>query len=297
MVQRRATLPRATMPFNPFFLFAAKGLCYHSRRIEKHPLVAEILMNEDIHLQKSYGVILGAGKGTRMPSGREPKQFIALEGKPVFLYSIEVFDACPSVDELLLVVPPGMIARMASILKTPDLKLPVHIIAGGQKRQDSSYNALKWLAERNDAAFVVIHDAARPLVTSEIVEESLLAAKEHGAAAVATRTTDTVLETRDGFIIAIPDREVLFNAQTPQVFRFDLIWNAHNVARQDGLRDATDDVQLVLRLGNKVKLVPAPPENMKITSRRDLELASLIMKERSHSRHRKSHPVAARSSD
>lgn len=214
-----------------------------------------------------------------LPS-REPKQFLHLGGKPLFLHSVETFDCCPSVDEIVLVVPPGMTAKARSILAGRSLRVPVRIIVGGKRRQDSSYKALQTLAKRTDAAIVAIHDAARPLVTAEIVEESIHEAKKHGAAAVATKTTDTVLETRDGFILSIPNRQSLFNAQTPQVFRFDLIWEAHNAARRDGLRDATDDIQLVLRLGRKVKLVEAPPENMKVTTKRDLDLASLILKER-----------------
>ena len=131
--------------------------------------------------------------------------------------------------------------------------------------------------------FVAIHDAARPLVSPETIEEAIRQAKRCGAAAVAAKTTDTVLQVKDGFISSIPQRDALYNAQTPQVFRLDLIRKAHNAARREGLRNATDDVQLVLRLGKNIKLVEAPPENMKITTQRDLALASLIITEKLHS--------------
>jgi len=241
-------------------------------------------MNEKSRPGKTIGVILGAGRGIRMSPRTEPKQFLNLEGKPIFLYSIEAFDACPSIDEILVVVPPGMTARMRSMLERRDLRVPVKIMVGGKKRQDSSFKAVESLSRRGDVEIVAIHDAARPLISSETIERAIRQAKKHGAAAVATKTTDTVLEIRDGFIRTIPDRDVLYNAQTPQVFRFDLMREGHNAARQEGLFGATDDVQLVLRLGRKIKLVESPPENMKITTQRDLRLASLILRERLRSR-------------
>jgi len=240
-------------------------------------------MDKDKHPGKTIGVILGAGRGIRLSPGGEPKQFLNLQGKPVFLYSIEAFDACPSIDEILVVVPPAMTARMRSILKGRDLRLPLTTLIGGKKRQDSSFKAVQSLSKRGDVQFVAIHDAARPLISSETIEEAIREAKRCGAAAVAAKTTDTVLEVRDGFIFSIPQRDALYNAQTPQVFRLDIIWKAHNAARREGLRDATDDVQLVLRLGKRIKLVEAPPENMKITTKRDLDLASLIITEKLHS--------------
>ena len=215
-----------------------------------------------------------------MPSSAGPKQFVNMGGKALFLYSIETFDSCPSIDEILVVVPPGMTGRMKSMLKGRGLRLPVKVVVGGKTRQDSSFKAVEGLAKKGDVCFVALHDAARPLVTAEIVEESIRQAKKHGAAAVATRTTDTVLETKNGFIVSIPDRKGLFNAQTPQVFRLDLIWEGHRKAKRDGVRDASDDVQLVLRLGRKVKLVEGPPENMKVTTGRDLDVASLILRDK-----------------
>ncbi len=240
----------------------------------------QIAMDDERCPSKTVGVILAAGKGTRMCPGREPKQFLNLEGKPILLHSIEVFDACLSIDEVVVVVPSGMTARTKSILRKRDFRCPIVIMVGGEKRQDSCFKAMQRLSRRGDVGFVAIHDAARPLITAEIVAESVREAKKYGASAVATRTTDTVLNTRDGFVVSIPNRGRLFNAQTPQVFRFDLIWEAHKAARREGLRDVTDDVQLVLRLGHKVKLVEAPPENMKITTKRDLDMASLIIKEK-----------------
>lgn len=237
-------------------------------------------MNKETNPGKTIAVILGAGRGIRMSPEGEPKQFLDLEGKPIFLYSVEAFDACPSIDEMLIVVPPGMTGRMKSMLEGRNLRLPLKIMVGGKKRQDSSFKAVQSLSRRGDARFVALHDAVRPLISAEIIEEAIREAKKHAAAAVATRTTDTVLEIRGGFIVSIPERDALYNAQTPQVFRCDLIWQAHNAARRDGLLDATDDVQLVLRLGKKVKLVEAPPENMKITTERDIDLASLIIRKR-----------------
>ena len=238
------------------------------------------VMNKKRHPGKTVGVILGAGRGLRLSTGGEPKQFLDLEGKPIFLYSIEAFDSCPSVDEIVVVVPPGMTVRMKSLLETQDLRLPFKIMVGGRKRQDSSFKALQWLSKRDDVRIVAIHDAARPLITPEVIERAIHEAKKHGASVVATKTTDTVFEVKDEFIVSIPERDNLYTAQTPQVFRFDLIREGHEAARRDGVCDATDDVRLVLRLGRKVKLVDSSPDNIKITTDRDLVLASVILKER-----------------
>jgi 2-C-methyl-D-erythritol 4-phosphate cytidylyltransferase len=237
-------------------------------------------MDKQTHPGKTIGVILGGGRGIRMSPSRQPKQFLPLEGKPIFLYSIEAFDACPSIDEILVVVPPGMTVRTKSLLKRLDFRHPLRIMVGGKRRQDSSFKAVQSLAKRGDVQFVAIHDAVRPLITPEIIEKAIREAKEWGASTVATKTTDTVLEVRDGCVVSIPERDVLYNAQTPQVFRLDLIWRGHRAARRAGLLDATDDVQLVLRLGIRVRLVEASPENIKVTTRRDLDAASLLIRKK-----------------
>ena len=142
-------------------------------------------MNEKSRPGKTIGVILGAGRGIRMSPGGDLKQFLNLEGKPIFFYSIEAFDACPSIDEILVVVPPGMTAKMKSMLERRDLRVPVKIMVGGKKRQDSSFKAVELLSRRGDVEIVAIHDAARPLISSETIEKAIRQAKKHGAAAVA----------------------------------------------------------------------------------------------------------------
>jgi 2-C-methyl-D-erythritol 4-phosphate cytidylyltransferase len=229
---------------------------------------------------KTIAVILAAGRGLRMDPARELKQFLDLEGKLVVLHSVETFAACPSVDEIVVVVPPGRTARVRDLLQRADVGCPFKVVVGGKRRQDSSFKSLQTLSGRKDVGLVAIHDAARPLITPEVIERAIHEAKKHGASVVATKTTDTVFEVRAELVVSILDREPLYNAQTPQVFRFDLIWEGHEAARRDGVYDATDDVQLVLRLGKTVKLVDSSPDNIKITTERDFVLASLILKER-----------------
>ncbi len=229
---------------------------------------------------KTIAVVLAAGRGLRMDPAPELKQFLDLEGKPVVLHSVEAFAACPSVDEIVVVVPPGRTARVRDLLQRAGVGCPSKVVVGGKRRQDSCFKALQSLSRRKNVGLVAIHDAARPVITPEVIERAIHEAKKHGASVVATKTTDTVFEVKDEFIVSIPERDNLYNAQTPQVFRFDLIWEGHEAARRDRVYDATDDVQLVLRLGRKVKLVDSSPDNIKITTERDLVLASLILNEK-----------------
>lgn len=148
----------------------------------------------------------------------------------------------------------------------------VSVVAGGAARQDSVRHGLKAIG---DADVVAIHDAARPFVSAEVVEAAVAAAIRHGAAVVAAPATDTVKQVHpDGWIEATPPRQQMWLAQTPQVFRLDLIRRAHT-ARPASV--ATDDAVLVEQLGARVYVVPGNPENRKITTREDLRWAEWML--------------------
>lgn len=218
-----------------------------------------------------YAIILAGGRGNRLGAG-EPKQFLDLAGRPVIAWSMESFAAVEGLAGIILVGPEDKLARMESIAMEYGHGLVRAIVAGGDTRQDSSWNGLSALPFDGDD-IVLIHDAARPFIEPAAILECVMEARVHGAAAVYVRATDTVAEGADGFVRAIPSRESLYYAQTPQCFRFSLIRDAHAKARAAGVDSATDDVRLALDAGHRVKIVEGDARNMKITSAFDLETA------------------------
>jgi len=218
-----------------------------------------------------YAIILAGGRGNRLGAG-EPKQFLDLAGRPVIAWSIEAFAAVEGLAGMVLVGPEDKLARMESISLEYGHGLVRAVTPGGETRQGSSWNGLSALPFDGDD-IVLIHDAARPFIEPATILECVGETKEHGAAAVYVRATDTVAEGADGFVRAIPSRERLYYAQTPQCFRLALIRDAHEKARATGVDSATDDVRLALDAGHRVKIVEGDARHMKITSAFDLETA------------------------
>jgi 2-C-methyl-D-erythritol 4-phosphate cytidylyltransferase len=234
------------------------------------------------------GLIPAAGAGSRFRgTDGTPKQFLDLEGEPVFVRSIRALLACPTVEAVVCAVASEWHERGAMAIKTAGLSNRVCLIEGGATRQESVRRLLDSASADGPPELVVIHDAARPLVPADVASSAIEAARETGAAVVAAPCTDTIAVQQGGFLDRILDRTELVNIQTPQVFRFDLISEAHARAAKDRVVDATDDSALVLRLGHRVALVPGSPANLKITTAPDLELARVLLRE---SRHRK-HPT------
>lgn len=214
-------------------------------------------------------IIVAAGPGTRLAAGM-PKAFVPLAGKPLVAHALSALLAVPAIDEAIVVVPPGMEddARRA-LTAGAALPLEVRVVPGGSERQDSVRQGLE-AVER--AALVAIHDAARPFVSRAVIEATIAAARADGAAIVAVPATDTVkLVDADGRIELTPPRARTWLAQTPQIFRLELIRAAHAQAGNDA--SATDDAMLVERLGHRVRVVAGEAANRKITTPDDLQWA------------------------
>lgn len=223
----------------------------------------------------SSAVILASGRGMRM-GGPVPKQFLMLKEKPVLYYSLTAFDKAQSVDEIVIVASDRDFIEN-NILHTMELSKPVYFVSGGNERQDSVNNALEMLALSGAAGFVAIHDSARPLIRTEVIEQTFEEARRYGAAAAGMPVKDTVKITDgQGFAVDTPDRSRLWLIQTPQVFRFELLLEAHKKAQQDGFY-GTDDSSLVERLGYKVRLVEGGYTNIKITTPDDIIAAEQIL--------------------
>lgn len=219
-----------------------------------------------------FAAILAGGSGSRMNAGL-PKQFLDLNGKPVISHTIKAFDDCKEIDSLIIVIPPDFFSMMDEILQNHPPVKPCKIIAGGTTRRDSSRNAVNACAAQNHD-IILLHDAARPFVSQQIINASIKTARNHGACGVYTPAVDTITEIIDEKITAIPSRDHLYYTQTPQTFRYDIIRKAHNLPSNTQI---TDDVSLVLESGGDVYMVEGDYSNIKITTPFDMEIAQLIV--------------------
>ena len=218
-------------------------------------------------------VIVAAGPGTRLGAG-VPKAFVELAGTPLVVHSLRAILNVPSIESAVVVVSPTCLEEARQLLDHHGpWRCEPTLAPGGPERHDSVRNGL---AVAGSAELIAIHDAARPFVSREAVEAAVAAAARHGAAIVAAPAIDTVKHVHpDGWIEATLPRRHLWLAQTPQVFRADLIRAAHTQTPLPA--DATDDAMLVERLGTRVYVVPGNAENRKITTPEDLRWAEWVL--------------------
>ena len=220
-------------------------------------------------------VIVSAGNSTRM--GGINKQFLELDGAPVIANTITMFQRCRMIDEIIIVTRESDIDEIAKLVKEYDFTKVSDIVPGGETRQLSVYEGVT--ATSNIADLVVIHDGARPLVTLNVIEETIKTAAEYGAAATGVKVKDTVKVVDDNDnIIDTPDRAYMRFIQTPQVFDKKLYLDAVNIVENS--KDFTDDCMLVEAFGKTVKYVDGDYENIKITTPEDIELAKNYLNRR-----------------
>jgi 2-C-methyl-D-erythritol 4-phosphate cytidylyltransferase len=216
-------------------------------------------------------IIVAAGRGSRLKSAL-PKQVLPLAGRPLVEHAVRTFQRCAEVDRLVVVVPSGLTSLFP--LKLSAYPKVACVIEGGETRQVSVWNGLQ---AASDAEFVLVHDAARPLVDEALIRSVLTAARRVGAAVPLVPVPDTVKRVEGDRVVATVPREGLMQAQTPQGFRRDLLLRAHREARESGF-EATDDAQLVERLAHDVAWVEGNRVNLKITTPADLLLADRLLR-------------------
>lgn len=247
-----------------------------------------ISLFENIHIIKNQenseefmniGIVLAGGQGTRMGMAERPKQFIDVNGKPVVIYTLEKFDIHPEINAIAVVCLKEWQQDLKILIKKFKLNKVKWIIDGGTTRQESTFNALKALKGIiDDEDIVVIHDAARPLFTNEIISENIKGAEEFGAAAAVIPSADTIVKSLDSRIISeVPVRKQLYQCQTPQSFKYSLIKEAHETALKNKIYNATDDCQLILNTGKDVHLTAGDKLNFKITTQQDLQMLKCII--------------------
>lgn len=225
---------------------------------------------------KTTALILAAGEGTRMKSPIN-KHFLTISGKPLILHTLQIFQMHPLIQEIILVGAPGGIEKYQKLVENAGLSKLLDIIPGGKTRQESCMLGVQRV---EDTDLVAVHDGARPLVDESVITRTIRAAIEYGGAITAVHVKDTLKEVdSDGWILHTPDRKIIWQAQTPQVFPFNLLREAHQAALSDGFL-GTDEASLVERLGYRVKIAEGDYRNIKVTTPEDLLIAKQVMSQR-----------------
>jgi len=217
---------------------------------------------------------MAAGSGSRFDAGTA-KQTTMLDGRAMLAWSAEMLAVSARVSGLVLVAPAGQEAAFTALLAEQAARKLRAAVSGGNSRQDSVYNGLERVPE--GTTHVLIHDAARPCLSTALRDRIIDALASHDAVVPAVPVTDTLIRDMDAGVDAILDRVNLAGVQTPQGFRLELIRRAHRIARERGFK-SSDDGSLVLALAENVATVPGERSNLKVTYRDDVIIAEAILK-------------------
>jgi len=230
---------------------------------------------------QNFAIVVAAGKGLRMGSEIK-KQYLYLDKIPILSRTIMAFDNCDKIHEIVLVIPKQDHGYCKKHILDPfGFAKKIHLVEGGNKRQDSVLNGLKRVSDRTNIdkeAIVLIHDGVRPFVNQNMIKEGIQKAIEYGACIPAVKITDTVKQVCPDFSIQKTlNRQFLYTAQTPQTFKLNLIMRAFDYAIKTSF-SGTDDASLVEHLGEKVVIIKGSNSNIKITTQEDLVLGKHLLK-------------------
>ncbi len=242
--------------------------------------IAEIFRAAAGKKEKRYftsAVILAAGSSTRMNG--ESKQFLCIDNVPVVAKTVTEFEKSPCIDEIIVVSKKDEMPLYDDFIEKYSIEKPFKVVEGGETRQESARLGSDVVNEKTK--FIAIHDAARCLITQELIYKACHAAYLHGGAILAVKAIDTVkIGDKNSFIENTPDRKLTWQAQTPQVFKLNAFRAATYVARDEEF-DGTDDASLLEHIRIPVKLVEGSRENIKITEQIDVLIAEAILRSRS----------------
>lgn len=224
-------------------------------------------------------ILLAAGSGLRLEGSVTPKQFVKVNRIPLYQYSLKVFLNHPKVSRILLVVPQSFISKVKDEVKSFNKLKPIDVIAGGIYRQDSSYLALSHLQNQNTPDYVIIHDVARPLVTSALIDKVITSVKKNNAVTLARKVNDSLFVTGENTTLdTYISKNDVYLAQTPQAFSFPLILEAHLHAHKLNIKMAIDDASLLKLMNKVVVVIPGSRFNFKIVTQDDLSMLKLLKK-------------------
>ncbi len=217
-------------------------------------------------------IIVAAGSSSRMKG--ENKQFTDINGISVIGRAMLAFQACESIAEIIVVTKEEAIEKIKSTAKTHGIEKLAHVVTGGKTRQESVICGLNVTSK--ETKMIAVHDGARPLVSSVLIEKTIADARIFGGATLGVPVKDTIQIVNDGLIVDTPHRKTLYAVQTPQVFKKKLYYEGVNFAKAHDL-DFTDDCQLIEAIGVKVYLTIGDYRNIKITTPEDVLIARALV--------------------
>ncbi len=223
----------------------------------------------------NIAIIVAAGSGARFGS-EKPKQFLDVGGKPLLIHTLEKFENCPLINEIILVIAADQLINYREIATKYHLRKVAKIVYGGKTRAESVFKGFS-VIEAATAEIVAVHDGARPFVSCEEITATFEKAMQTGAACLVAPVTDTMKVVEDGKIVKTFDREKLRRALTPQAFHYEILRNAFFGA--DFSESTTDECYLVEKLGYKIAIVEGSAKNIKITTREDFAVAENFLRE------------------
>lgn len=222
---------------------------------------------------KNLAIIFAGGSGARMGSGL-PKQFIEVNGKPIIIHTLEIFEDHPDIDEIYVACKADYIKKLEKFVRRFMISKVVTIVPGGETGQDSIYHALCAAAKNNeDDAIVLLHDGVRPCITKELIDDNLVCVEKNGSAVTCTALYETPVVSSDGRLVEeVPPRSKFYTAQAPQCFRLGDVLKAHHIMREKnpGYVGVVDTCTMMKMLGKDVAIVSGPRGNIKVTTPEDL---------------------------
>ena len=220
---------------------------------------------------KNIAIILAGGSGRRM-GGPLPKQFLEVNNRTILEYTIDKFEHAECIDEIAIVTHPDYVDKMQQIISSNPWKKVTQVLLGGKERTDSTLSALRAYTNEDDR--LLIHDSVRPMVSQQIIKKVCSALSEYNVVNLAIPAVDTIIEVKDGVMVAAPRRDLLRQVQTPQGFKRQTLALAYEKALADPNFIATDDCGVVFKYhpASPIKIVDGETSNIKITYKEDLEI-------------------------
>lgn len=224
-------------------------------------------------MMKNIAIIFAGGSGARMGAGI-PKQFIEINGRPIIIHTLDIFEDDPDIDEIYIACKEDCIPKLQKYINRFMISKVKKIVPGGATGQDSIYNALVAAKENNDDdAIVLIHDGVRPCISKDVIDSNIESVKKYGSAITCTAMYETPVISTDGVSVEqVPPRSELYTAQAPQSFYLGEVLSAHEKVRKENpqYEGIVDSCSLMKTLGKDVKLVSGPRGNIKVTTPEDL---------------------------
>lgn len=232
----------------------------------------------------NIALIFAGGSGTRMNSRSKPKQFLELNGKPIIIYTLELFENHIDIDGIIISCVDGWIDYLKKMLVKFDITKVKEIVPGGLSGQESIYNGLKSAREYypHDSV-ILIHDGVRPLIDDVTISDNINTVKEKGSCITCIPATETLIVVQEDSSLEIPSRQNSFLARAPQSFILQNIWEIHQKAKSEGRNDFVDSCTMMSHYGKKLATIIGPMENIKITTPTDFYIFRAIEEVRENS--------------